>query len=271
MSRIYSLLLLLLVSLSGYCNSQERQASLIEADSAYNKGDYDKAVALYKKSIDTEGSSAAVLFNLGNACYKSGDEGQAMVSYLRAKKLDPGNSKINENIHFLSSRVEDSNKAELKGKKGDVSPDPLSFFQRLGNTVTVDTSSDYWAVFGAIAFILLLGAIAVYVFPPQVNLKKIGFFSAIIMLFFTMIFTIFAIAAAKAYNTHDTAVMTAFKTMLYEEPAVNATMSGTPLHRGTVFKVLDKEDNEDGQPSWYKVKLNSKNIGWIEAKDVEII
>ncbi|MDE5552760.1 MAG: tetratricopeptide repeat protein [Muribaculaceae bacterium] len=245
--------------------------TLHRADSAYNRGEYDKAVELYKSAEVSEGTSAAMLYNLGNAYYKSGDEGHAMVSYMRAKRLDPRNSRINDNIKFLSSRVEDVNKAELKGKKGNVSPDPLSFFQRAGNTITRDTSSDYWAVFGALSFVILLGALAVYIFSPAVTLKKLGFFSAIIMFVFTVIFTIFALTAAHAFEKHDEVVLTAFKTTLKEEPDENAQAVGSPLHRGTLFTILEDERDHSGEPAWFKVKLNSDNIGWISASDVEII
>lgn len=245
--------------------------SLERGDSAYNRGEYDKAVELYKAVEDSAGTSAAMLYNLGNAYYKSGDEGHAMVSYLRAKRLDPRNSRINDNIKFLSSRVEDVNKAELKGKKGNVSPDPLSFFQRAGNAITRDTSSDYWAVFGAISFVILLGAIAVYIFSPLVTLKKLGFFSAIIMFVFTIIFTIFALSAAHAFERHEEVVVTAFKTTLKEEPDAGAADVGTPLHRGTLFTIIEDDRGQRGEPEWYKVKLNSDNIGWIPAVDVEVI
>lgn len=271
MKRIYSLVVTAVVGMILSFQSSAGDARLIEADSAYNRGEYDHAVELYQLTADSVGTSAEMLYNMGNACYKAGDDGHAMISYMRAKRLDPRNAKINDNIRFLASRIEDANKAELKGKKGNVSPDPLSFFQRVGQAITVDTASDYWAVFAAMAFIIMLAAIAVYIFSHPVNVKKLGFFSAIIMFIFTVIFTIFALCAAHVCDTHDEVVMTAFKTNLLEEPDENARPIGTPLHRGTVFKILDEEGDLDGKPVWYKVKLNNDNIGWISAIDVEII
>ncbi len=66
MSRIYSLILLLVVSAACYGNSPERSASLSEADSAYKKGDYEKAVGLYQQAIDSEGTSSGGIVNLGH-------------------------------------------------------------------------------------------------------------------------------------------------------------------------------------------------------------
>lgn len=242
-----------------------------DADSAYSKGDYGRAVEIYKKICDTEGVSAPLLYNLGNAYYKDGDEGLAMVCYLRARRLDPKNESINSNIRFLSSRIEDVNKSELKGKKGNVSPDPQSYFERLGAGISKNTSSNTWAIFGAAAFLITIMGVALYIFTPAVNIKKLGFFSSIIMSIFTLVFVIFAFAAAHQYNSKDEAVIVSFKAPMLETPAEGAHTTGVPLYRGTVLRVLDSEAGADGNVEWYKVRLNSDNIGWIKSGDLEII
>ena len=93
-----------------------RGADVADADSAYNAKEYAKAISIYNELIEENGTSAPVLFNLGSAYYQAGDYGQAMLNYLRARRLDPGNEEINANLRYLQSRVEDANKAEQKGK-----------------------------------------------------------------------------------------------------------------------------------------------------------
>ena len=92
-----------------------RGANVADADSAYNAKEYAKAISIYNELIEENGTSAPVLFNLGSAYYQAGDYGQAMLNYLRARRLDPGNEEINANLRYLQSRVEDANKAEQKG------------------------------------------------------------------------------------------------------------------------------------------------------------
>ena len=247
------------------------ESLVAEADSAYAKGDYQQCVELYSRAIDENGATASLLFNLGNAYYKNGNEGQARLCLERAKRLDPASKRINNNLEYLQSRVEDANKIELKGKKGSVSPDAKGFFDRMHDSVAADTSSDTWAEMAAMSFILLILALTGYFFSSEVRLKKIGFFSAIIFLFFTISFIIFSEMAASHFESRNDVVLTAFKSSLMEEPTSDAKQVGFTLHRGTKLHILESRVNADGEIGWYKVKLNSDNIGWIQADDVEVI
>lgn len=239
-----------------------------EADSAYARGEYAKSESLYQKAIEENGATASLLFNLANACYKSGNEGYARLYLERAKRLDPSNDKIDNNLKYLSMRIDDANKAELKGKKGNVVPDEPGFFAKVGNSVAVDTSSDSWAEMAATAFILTILMLGLYFFSRNVYLKKIGFFSAIIFVCFTLVFVIFSEMAASHFENSRNVVLTSFKTSLTDEPSANSRKVGSPLHRGTKFSILDTELEPDGEIGWYKVKLNNANIGWVRASDV---
>jgi hypothetical protein len=59
------------------------------AESAYARGDYVGAVELWSKEIGTEGVTAARLAALGNAEWRLGRKGRAMVCWERALLIDP--------------------------------------------------------------------------------------------------------------------------------------------------------------------------------------
>lgn len=268
---VKSLLIVLLAGSGVMANAQSPAFSIAEADSAYMKGEYSKTIQLYSQEIEKQGPTAPLLFNLGCAYYKSGNEGEARLCLERAKRLDPSNSQINQNIQYIENRVEDANKAELKGKKGDVMPDNIGFFGRVGKKISVDTSSDTWASFAVMAFILLILAVAVYLFSRNVQIKKLGFFSGLILLGFTVIFIVFAEMAASHFLSKDEAVITAFKVTMTSDPHdANATI-GAPLCRGTKLHILESQLNADGKIGWYKVKLNHSNVGWVDASDITVI
>lgn len=256
---------------SGSVNKDAAMKLVAEADTAYINEDYDKAIEYYNEVIRMTGPSASLLYNIGNSYYKTGNEGEARLCLERAKRLDPSNRNIDENIAYIAGRVDDANRAELKGKKGDVGPDEPGFFGRTNRKISVDTSSNSWAEMGATAFILLISALALYFFSTNVRYKKIGFFSAIIFVLFTVIFIIFAEMAANHFENKDEVVLMQFKQTLYAEPSAEAQTVGFPLHRGTKLRILDTELSVDGKPGWYKVELNSSNIGWIPVEDVSVI
>lgn len=246
-------------------------AAIADADSAYSKANYEETIELYRGVIEQTGPSASLLFNLGNAYYKSGNDGGARLCLERAKRLDPSNALIAQNLHYITTRVDDANMAELKGKKGYVTSDETGFFGKLHRKISVDRTSDSWANMAAMAFILLILALALYFFSANVRFKKIGFFSAIIFFLFSVIFIVFAEMAAAHFDDKNEAVLMQFKITMKAEPADDANTVGFPLHRGTKFTILDSELNVDGEVGWYKVELNRNNIGWVPADALEII
>lgn len=242
------------------------------ADSAYTSKEYDRAITLYRAAMDSMGYSAPLLFNLGNAYYQNSDYGRAMVCYLHARRLDPRNSEINVNINYLRSRVEDANKAEQKGKRLKVTVDEPSFFQSVHSAVAKDVSSNVWAVWGAVCFVLFVGCTALYIFTRGVMLRKVGFFGGMILLLLSIVFEMFAFMGARAFNSRGDGVVTAFKTTLLTEPGKDAENErGGVLTKGTEVKIVSEETDAEGNVTWYKVRLNSDYIGWLKADQIEIV
>lgn len=247
-----------------------KAVNLAEADSAYYNHNYEKAAAIYSETIEEEGISAGLLYNLGNCYYRLGRDGEAILSYERAKKLDPGNKMIIQNLDFLTSRVIDFNKGSLQGKAGNVEPDQETFIQSIYRKVAVDTKSNNWAILAVMAFILFMGSMGLYVFTPNVLARKTGFFSGLTFIGFTLIFLVFAYIGAHQYQKQEDIILMDFTTQLLQEADENSQPSTSPLHKGTKLKILESKKGQDGTV-WLKVKLNSENIGWIKKEGIEII
>src|SRR5699024_3795111 len=58
-----------------------------EANEAYRKGNYEKAISLYKKAIDKTPENAKLYYNLGNALAKSGSAEEAIRYFNRYKQM----------------------------------------------------------------------------------------------------------------------------------------------------------------------------------------
>lgn len=271
MNKLLLILMLFAAGVAPAAYADFQTKGLAEADSAYNAGNYQEAISLYVMEMEMDGVSAPALFNLGNACLKAGEMGKAVLCYERAHRLDPSDKAIAGNLAYARSKVEDANRSELKGKNLSVSPDAPSFFLALYNNVTADTSSDFWAKLAAISFVLLLCAVALYIFSANIVVRKTGFFTGIFFLAFSVIFLVFSFAAASRSESREEGVITAYKVELLEEPGEKSRPSSTPLTRGTKLDILDDEVNSSGEVSWYKVRLNSDFVGWIAASDFEII
>lgn len=77
-----------------------RREAFDEANLLYQERSYDSAIVLYEAILADHVESAPLYFNLGNAYFKKGDLGRAVLNYLRARRLDPGDSDIEANLAF---------------------------------------------------------------------------------------------------------------------------------------------------------------------------
>lgn len=249
----------------------QENATLGNAQKAYEAGEFAKAAGIYEEIAKSQGVSAALYANMGNAYAKAGDYGHAFLCYERSLYLNPSDKEVRNNRAYILSKIEDGNKANAKGKKISVVADSPSFFSKVGDFIKHSHTSNTWAVWGGISFILLCGCIAVYFFRQEILLRKIGFFGGFGMAFLTVIFLWFAFASAKAVSTHDQGVVMGYKVTLLAEPFSSAKPSSIPLERGTKLDVIEIEKGKENNPEWYKVRLNSDIVGWIPANDFEVI
>jgi len=80
---------------------------LAEAARLYQAGGYEKAAAIYQEWIDLGAVDAGLFYNLGNAYYKQGDIGRAILNYRRAQSLAPRDADLQVNLALARSQTKD--------------------------------------------------------------------------------------------------------------------------------------------------------------------
>ena len=68
---------LLLIGLIGYIQFAVAAPTKAEADEAYQKEKFSEAASLYEEILQTQGESADIYYNLGNAYFKDGGQDYA--------------------------------------------------------------------------------------------------------------------------------------------------------------------------------------------------
>lgn len=262
---LLSAILLVLCSVSAFADS------IPDPKALYLRGEYSKAAEAYLQIEKTQGSSASLYFDLANCYVETGDYAHAMLYYSRARRLAPRDREIKNNINYLASKIEDTNRAELHGKKISVVPDSETFFQTADRMIAEDVLSNTWATWSAITFILFLICLTIYLFCSDVLLRKTGFFGGISLFIVSVVFIIFAFMAASSSDSRDRGVLMAYKTELLIEPSSDAKPASSQLCQGTCLDIIAEETDVQGATTWYKVRLNSNFEGWIRAADIEII
>ncbi len=234
-----------------------------QADSAYNHEDFVQAVRLYHQAITADGVSPELYYNLGNAYYRIGKMGRAVIYYERALKLDPSFQDARTNLEFVKTKIID--KPE----------DDSTFLGNVHQGIAAWMSPDAWAWTAFCLFMLVLGCIALYIFSANVNVRKLGFFGggiAVIIFFYTLII---ATQTAQAPYRHNTAVIIVPTANMSTQPGSHTGKNNKiiPVHEGTVVEIVDSMaiPGESSSPMWYDVKINNATRAWVRSADVEKI
>lgn len=234
-----------------------------QADSAYNAEDYRQAIELYQRSIATEGMSSTAYYNLGNAYYRNDNPGRAVLSYERALRLDPTNADARQNLEFVRSRIQD--------RPEDDTPFFVSLHRGIRDSFTANT----WAWIAFVTFLILAGAVALYIFASSVPLRKTGFFAAIVLVVIFIYFICVAVDSMDTARSHTGAVVVAPSTQLSSVPRQSRTSADkvVTIHEGTRVEIVDSVSTPDDpvSPVWYEVKINNSARAWLRASDVEKI
>ena len=79
--------------------------SFYAGNSKYEAGDYTAAIQEYEGALASGYSSGPLYFNLGNAYFKQGKTGKAILNYERARRLIPRDSDLNTNYDYARQMV----------------------------------------------------------------------------------------------------------------------------------------------------------------------
>ena len=144
-----------------------------QANTYYENGEYDKAIAEYDKIIASGRVSANLYYNLAGAYFKSGELGEAILNYRRALSLEPRDADINANYRFARAMVQ----GKIPEEKGFWSWRGFKLYSR---NFTVNEMT----LLTAFAYIIILIVLALGIVLPQ--FKRNSLYIALILIFFAV-------------------------------------------------------------------------------------
>ena len=223
------------------------------ADTEYRKGNYQQAIKDYEELLKS-GISADVYYNLGNAYYRTDNITQAVLAYERAHLISPGDEDINFNLQFTRSKTIDK-----------ITPMSEMFFVTWYKSLVNFTSVDNWAKCCIVAIIMALVAVLVYLFVPQMALRKIGFFAGIFFFLLFLLGNLFAYQQKQMLVNRSGAIIVSPTVNVKKTPA-KSSADQFVIHEGTRVDITDKTMN-----AWRGIRLADGREGWVESKQLEEI
>ena len=250
-------ILILTILIIGFAASgfaQESQSNLerifYRGNDAYEKGEYSKAIEEYESIVAAGYESGPVYYNLGNAYFKTGNLGKAVLNYERARRLTPRSADLKANIRFAENKiigkVQPTEKGILKWR-------PFRFYA--GNFTINELLI---LISGIYVLVLVLLVLSMY-FPAG----KARIFIAVFLLFLFGLYNLLIIWHKADGIGKDAVVMQAETDSRYG-PFDSAT-AFFKLREGMKVKILKDK------AGWYKIKRPDDKVGWVEKSDLEII
>lgn len=220
------------------------------ANQDYEAGKYTDAAAIYEAILNSGLHHSSVYYNLGNAYFKQGDLGRAILNYRRAQRLDPRDADIAANLSIARAQTVDKLDAPVEGG--------------LSNLVQL---AEEWltlseALLLALALWLLVGVLALVALlkPTLRRWCAIGM----------GLLTIFLIAgsismANRYYKNQDTppAVIVAEAIDVTSGPGTSEQyLVEFTLHSGAEVSLLES------RPGWQRITLPGDLQGWVPDEAV---
>ncbi|MBR1727819.1 MAG: tetratricopeptide repeat protein [Muribaculaceae bacterium] len=256
MTRILTLMTLAIVAVASIAAAP---TAMDKAAQDYNQELYNKALAAYLAQAKTGEVSAGVYYNIGNTYYRLKDNAHAILYYERALLLEPGNSDARYNLDFVRTRA--------------------GIDQEQGSNILVvwiesavgRLSSNAWAYIALAAFLLMLAAIAAYIWLDTVAWRKVGFFGAIVALLVTMVSMVCAWNMRARAQGHNQAIVITGPTALSTSPRTPKDKTEVAFELTPGFKVTIIDRVTTAGAVWCHVETANRRQAWINARDIEVI
>lgn len=249
MKRFINTILAILFSVAVFA-----QADLIQkANEHYTKEEFQKAIDGYNQILMAGIESPEVYFNLGNAYYKTKQYTLAILNFERAKLLAPDDEDIEFNLQVANQHVVDSIQ-ELPGL----------FIVRWWNSLVNSHTTDTWAVFSIVGFVLFLCMLGLYFFARSGDIRRISFWAGCVLLILTIFSWSFAAQQKSRLVNHSYAIVMQPTVTVKSSPSEKGTNLFV-IHEGLKVRITDKLGD------WVEIRLADGNKGWLLTESIERI
>ena len=249
--RLINVLMLGLLVFAGSTHAGEIEDQFKRANEYYAAKRYDGAIDRYHDVLRKGVESSVVFYNLGNAYFKNGDLGHAVLYYMKARRLNPSDEDIQHNLEFARR----FSPVQMEG----VTLNPVNeFLESITGPYRLNILG--WA--SSIAFFLFIAALAVrFGLGVRGSIVK----SSIVL---TLLLTL--VAAGLTTFKYQNEFLTQRAVILADDSPVRtgpSDQSEIELHGapGLVVEVIDQQDQ------FYNVLFENKRRGWINKDLVALI
>ena len=238
----------------GAAPAAAQEAFFDEGNRRYQEGDYAGAVELYERILESGLESGELHYNLGNAWFRLGELGPAILHYERARRSMPRDDDLAANLELARSLTVDR-----------VTPLPGFWLFRVARW-WIDLLSRP-ALLGVVtlAWLVMMGALVVAVIGRGDSLLTWSRGAAAVAGIATLVFGLSLVARELDAGRPDEAIIMAGEAAVHSAPTDDDELLIFTVHEGTKVRVERRSD------AWVEVVLEDGKVGWVRSDRLTLI
>ncbi len=245
-------LLLLALTFTLFSFASENDVFKIGND-AYLKNNFETAISSYQQLIKEGYQSSELYFNLGNAYYKTDSIANAILYYEKAKKISPTDEDVIANLKLANLKTIDKTEAK----------EQLIFKSWWDNFVS-SKSSDAWGILSIVSMFVAFAALIVFRLSTSSVGKQIFFACFCLALLTSLSFFFLAETNHALKNASGQAILFNSSATIKSAPTENSKDLFI-IHEGAKVNIIEKNN------TWFRIRLENGNEGWLQENAVRII
>jgi len=244
------LILIVLAVMTSMGFADHNQYLFEQGNKFYQQEQYEEAVKSYESILHNGYENWALYYNLGNAYFRLGKLGKAIVNFERAYRLNPDNEDVLFNLNLAKMRAVDN-----------IPVSPLTeWMQKVKYAMSM--SAIIWLTFGF--YFLLAILISMRILLRQRFWQRLAKILLVPVVIILLVMSSLFYLRAHEETSVKYAILLIEKTDVLGSPEESGTVLFS-LHEGVKFKV---ETYNDG---WARIRLANGSVGWVKKDVFEII
>lgn len=248
-------LVVLLLSLAGStAPAAAQEAFFDEGNRLYQEGDFAGAIALYERILESGVHSGELHYNLGNAWFRQGALGPAILHYERARRLMPRDADLGANLALARSLTVDQ-----------VTPLPGFLLFRAARWWVDLLSRPALLAVVTLAWLTAMAALIAAVVGRadalRVGSRRVAAAAGAL----TLAFGISLAARELGVGRSDGAVIMVDEAAVHSAPSDDEALLIFLVHEGTTVRV------ERQSEAWVEIVLADGRVGWVRSGQLVLI
>jgi tetratricopeptide (TPR) repeat protein len=219
----------------------------------YQQNKFVEARDTYEAIIREGYVSGDLFYNLGNAYYKTGDVGKAILNFERALRFMPNDDDLRHNLQLANLMIADR-----------IEPTPRLFLWDYWDGVKGAFSLTVltWTCYGL--FVVLMALLCTGTLARTYRTRRLVLLGGSVDSIVLILLVVLLVGKIGDVNRTDAAVVIAKITTVRNSPDPKST-DAFVLHSGVKVTITD------GVNDWYEIRLADGKVGWMEKSAAEVI